>query len=190
LRDLELTPEQLKRKLAALKAESKKKEKPDSPHEGVPEAPAKKTRAEENIEREARLESAAYRDLAEARNLFDVDEVLVDALKPRKLLLPELGEDSFNVYWCPLNSVDRIEIARIEDKNNDVRINLLNRRAVYIMLNKADKRCTEEIVNRMPAHWIDVIITRIAAEQRSFLPPHVRNVLAGLNPISRLRRRP
>jgi len=180
--DIELTPEQLERKLEAMKEKARKEEK-----EKPAEAP-EKTLEELNLERIALLEGAAYKDLAEARNLFDVDEVLVDALKPRKLLLPELGDDSFHVYWCPLNSVDRVEIARIEDKNIDVRANLINRKAVYMMLSKADKRCTEDIVQRMPAHWIDVIMTRVAAEQRSFLSPLVRSVLDGLRPTSRPRR--
>ncbi|HUW44776.1 MAG TPA: hypothetical protein VMW50_03180 [Dehalococcoidia bacterium] len=48
--DLDLSEEQLKRKLKTMKTQPKEKEKP--------EAPKKKTRAEENIEREARLEGA------------------------------------------------------------------------------------------------------------------------------------
>lgn len=184
--DASLSPEALERKLEAMKQKAEK-EKKEKPKEKPVEAP-EKTLDEINIERSRMLEEAAYRDLAEARNLFDVDEILIDALKPRKLLLPELGDDSFHVYWCPLNSVDRVEIARIEDKNIDVRANLINRKAVYLMLSKADERCTEEIVQRMPAHWIDVIMTRVAAEQRSFLSPLVRSVLDGLRPTSRLRR--
>ena len=135
-------------------------------------------------------EEAEFRDLAEARNLFDVDEILSDALKPRKLLLPELGDESFHVYWCPLNSVDRVEIMRIEDKNSDVQIDLRNRKAIHIMLSKADRRCTEEVVRRMPAYWIDAILTKVSAEQRSFLSPLVRSVLTGLSPTSRRRRKP
>lgn len=49
LGDLDLSDEQLERKLKALKTESGKKEKPETP---------KKTRAEENIERAAKLEGA------------------------------------------------------------------------------------------------------------------------------------
>jgi len=156
-----------------------------------------KSLGDQNIETRERLMAAAekdaraeYRDLAEARNLFDVDEVLTDGLKARKLLLPELGEDSFHVFYCPLNSVDRVQIMRIEDKNSDVQIDLRNRKAVQIMLGKADDRCTEEFVRRMPAYWIDVILTKVSGEQRSFLSPLVRNVLAGLSPTSRLRRNP
>ena len=156
-----------------------------------------KSLEDQNIETRERLMAAAekdaraeYRDLAEARNLFDVDEVLTDGLKARKLLLPELGEDSFHVFYCPLNSVDRVQIMRIEDKNSDVQIDLRNRKAVQIMLGKADDRCTEEFVRRMPAYWIDVILTKVSGEQRSFLSPLVRNVLAGLSPTSRLRRNP
>ena len=128
--------------------------------------------------------------LAEARNLFDVDDLLDNATKPRKLLLPELGDESFHVFWCPLNSVDRVDIMRIEDKNNDVKTDLRNRKAVYVMLSKADSRCTEDMVRRMPAYWIDAILTKISAEQRSFLSPLVRNVLSGLRPTSRPRRSP
>ena len=181
--DIDKTPEELNRKLEELKREAKEK----------PVEPPKKTLAEINIEREARLRKAAdaeYMRLAEDRNLFDVDEILSDALKPRKLLLPELGDESFHVYWCPLNSVDRVEIMRIEDKNSDVQIDLRNRKAVQIMLRKADRRCTEEVVRRMPAYWIDIILTKVSAEQRSFLSPLVRSVLAGLSPTSRRRRKP
>lgn len=156
-----------------------------------------KSLGDQNIETRERLMAAAekdaraeYRDLAEARNLFDVDEVLTDGLKARKLLLPELGEDSFHVFYCPLNSVDRVQIMRIEDKNSDVQIDLRNRKAVQIMLGKADDRCTEEFVRRMPAYWIDVILTKVSGEQRSFLSPLVRNVLLGLSRTSRLRRNP
>lgn len=155
--------------------------------------PREKTLEEINIERMARLEGAVdaeYRELAETRNLFDVDEILSNAMKPRKMLLPELGDDSFHVYWCPLTSVDRVEIMRIEDENADVQVDLRNRRAVYIVLSKADSRCTEDVVRNMPAFWIDVILTKISAEQRSFLSPLVRGVLTGLGPTSRLRRRP
>ena len=161
--DVGLTPEALERKIEAMKNKAEKEEK-EKPAE-TPE----KTLEEINIERIALLEGAAYRDLAEARNLFDVDEILVDALKPKKMMLSELGDDSFHVFWCPLNSVDRVKILRIEDENAAVRIDLINRMSVYIMLSKADDRCTEEIVQRMPAHWIDLILTKIVAEQGSFL---------------------
>jgi len=161
--DVGLTPEALERKIEAMKNKAEKEEK-----EKPVEAP-EKTLEEINIERIALLEGAAYRDLAEARNLFDVDEILVDALKPKKMMLSELGDDSFHVFWCPLNSVDRVKILRIEDENAAVRIDLINRMSVYIMLSKADDRCTEEIVQRMPAHWIDLILTKIVAEQGSFL---------------------
>jgi len=137
-----------------------------------------------------RAENADFMELAEARNLFDVDEVLSDATKPRRLLLPELGDDSFHVYWCPLNSVDRVTVLRVTDENPDVQIDLRNRKAVYLMLSKADKRCTEQLVQQMPAYWIDVILTKIAAEQNSFLSPLVRNVLSGLKPTSTPRRKP
>lgn len=161
--DVGLTPEALERKLEAMKNKAEKEEK-----EKPVEAP-EKTLEEINIERIALLEGAAYKDLAEARGLFDIDEILVDALKPKKLALSELGDDSFHVFWCPLNSVDRVKILRIEDENAAVRIDLINRMSVYIMLSKADDRCTEEIVQRMPAHWIDLILTKIVAEQGSFL---------------------
>ncbi len=186
--DIDKTPEEIKRKLEELKKETKEKEKPAEPQE-TPDDTPEKTLEEENIERARRLEQAAYKDLAEARNLFDVDEVLSNALKPRIMVLPELGDDSFHVYWCPLNSVDRVEIMRIEDKNADVQIDLRNRKAIQIMLGKADSRCTENFVRRMPASWIDVILTKVAAEQRSFLSPLVRSVLTGLSPTFRRRRK-
>ena len=151
----------------------------------------KKTLAEVNIERIELLEKAEEQDhmeLAEARSLFDVDAILSDATTPRKLLLPELEDSSFHVMWCPLNSVDRVAVLRITDDNADVQVDLRNRKAVYLMLSKADSRCTEQIVERMPAHWIDLILTKIGAEQNSFLSPLVRNVLSGLKPTSMLRR--
>jgi len=181
--DIDKTPEELERKLEKLKKEAAEK----------PAEPQAKTLEEINIEREAQLQKAVdaeYMRLAEDRNLFDVDEILSDALKPRKLLLPELGDESFHIYWCPLNSVDRVEIMRIEDKNSDVQIDLRNRKAIHIMLSKADRRCTEEVVRRMPAYWIDAILTKVSAEQRSFLSPLVRSVLTGLSPTSRRRRKP
>ena len=144
----------------------------------------------ERIELLDRAEDKEFMELAESRGLFDVDEVLSDATKPRKLLLTELGDDSFHVYWCPLNSVDRVTVLRITDENPDVQVDLRNRKAVYLMLNKADNRCTEQLVQRMPAYWVDVIITKIAAEQNSFLSPLVRSVLSGLKPASTRRRKP
>ena len=182
--DIDLTPEALKRKLDALKGGAKTKEKTADSRE--------KTQEEINREREAQLQRAVdadYMSLAENRNLFDVDEILSDALKPRKLLLSELGDESFHVFWCPLTSVDRVEIMRIEDKNVDVQIDLRNRRAIYIMLSKADSRCTEDMIRQMPAYWIDMILTKVSAEQRSFLSPLVRSVLSGLMPTSRPRRK-
>lgn len=83
----------------------------------------KKTLAEINRERIAMLDRAEdqeHMELAEARSLFDVDELLSDSTKPRKLLLTELGDNSFHVYWCPLNSVDRISVLRITDDNAEV----------------------------------------------------------------------
>jgi len=151
-----------------------------------------KTLEEINRERVAMLDRAEdqeYVELAEARSLFDVDEVLSDATKPRTLLLPELGDNSFHVLWCPLNSVDRVAVLRIVDDNPDVQTDLRNRRAVYLMLSKADTRCTEQTVQQMPAHWIDLILTKIGAEQNSFLSPLVRNVLSGLRRTSRPRRK-
>lgn len=182
--DIDLTPEALERKLDALKNGVEETETPATSQE--------KTLEEINLERDARLQKAAdseYVELAEARHLFDVDEILSDALKPRKLLLPELGADSFHVFYCPLNSVDRVNVMKIEDKNFDVQIDLRNRKALHIMLSKADERCTEAVVRRMPAAWIDVILTKISAEQRSFLSPLVRSVLSGLGPTSRPRRK-
>lgn len=152
-----------------------------------------KTLDEINRERIAmldRAEDVEYMELAEARSLFDVDEVLNNALKTRKLLLPELGVDSCHVAWCPLNSVDRVAVLRIVDDNPDVQVDLRNRKAVYLMLSKADDNVTEEMVQRMPANWVDIIITKIAAEQNSFLSPLVRNVLSGLKPASTHRRKP
>ena len=151
-----------------------------------------KTLAEINRERIAMLDRAEdqeHMELAEARSLFDVDEVLSDATKPRKLLLTELGDNSFHVYWCPLNSVDRISVLRITDDNAEVQTDLRNRHAVYLMLNKAEPKCTEQLVKQMPAHWIDLILTKIAAEQNSFLSPLVRSVLSGLKPASTRRRK-
>lgn len=168
--DIDQTPEELERKLNELKQ--------------TPEKPPEKTLAQENLERDARLQGAVdreFREIAEARNLFDVNEILDDALKPRKLLIPELGDKSFHVFYCPLNSVDRVKLLRIEDDNDEVRLDLINRQSVYIMMSKADPRCTEDLVRRMPAHWIDLILTKILTEQTSFLPHLVKNVLAGLD---------
>lgn len=144
----------------------------------------------EAYEERVRKEATRYKDLAATRNLFDVDEILTDALKPRKMMLPELGDDSFHVYWCPLNSADRVELSRIEDKSLEVRANLINRKAVYIMLNRADNRCTEDTVARMPAHWIDMIMLKVAGEQRSFLSPLLKSVLDGFDQIPELNGRP
>lgn len=68
LGDLELSDEQLKRKLGALKTESKKK--PEAPLEETPKDPPKKTLAEENIERMARLEAAV--ETEEKRDAADI----------------------------------------------------------------------------------------------------------------------
>jgi len=68
LGDLELSDEQLKRKLDALKTESKKK--PEAPLEETPKDPPKKTLAEENIERMARLEAAV--ETEEKRDAADI----------------------------------------------------------------------------------------------------------------------
>ena len=152
-----------------------------------------KTLAEINLERIEMLDRAEekeHMELAEARGLFDVDAILTDATSPRKLLLPELEESSFHVMWCPLNSVDRVAVLRITDDNPDVQVDLRNRWAVYLMLSKADARCTEKVVERMPAHWVDLILTKIGSEQNSFLSPLVRNVLSGLRPTSVRRRKP
>ena len=154
---------------------------------------SKKTLAETNRERIAMLDRAVekeYMDLAEARNLFDVDDIFDNATKPRKLLLPELGDDSFHVYWCPLNSVDRVALLRIVDENSEVQTDLRNRQAIYLMLSKADPRCTEQLIQRMPAYWIDVILTKIGVEQNSFLSPLVKTVLSGLKTTSRPKRKP
>lgn len=76
LGDLELSEKQLKRKLDALKAKEKKKKKkkpeepgveetPDASPGETPESPRKKTVAEENIERSAKLEAIVEREEAE-----------------------------------------------------------------------------------------------------------------------------
>lgn len=150
-----------------------------------------KTLAEINRERMEMLDRAAekeYVDLAEARKLFDVNELFDNAIKPRKLLLPELGDDSCHIYWCPLNSVDRVAVLRITDDNPEVQTDLRNRHAIYLMLSKADPQCTKELIQRMPAYWLDVILTKIGVEQNSFLSPLVKSVLSGLKPASTRKR--
>ena len=142
-------------------------------------------RIDPNIGRLEQLESAEgedRREIAERSNLFDIDELLNNARIQRKLILEDLG---YHVYWCPLNAAERAEIFRIKDSDKDIQLDLRNRKALFIMLNKADERWTEEKVDTLPAAWVDVILIEIGKESNSFLRPRVITALGGLRLTSR-----
>jgi len=146
-----------------------------------------------NIERMERLQAAErkeYEGLAADRNLFDVEELLNAGTIPRKLELPELGEDSFHVYYCPLNAKDRLTVLRIVNVKPEIQRDLQNRKMLYLMLHKADERWTEEKVDGLPATWVDAILIKIGREQNRFLQRLVRGGLAGLGQTPRLSKEP
>jgi len=142
-------------------------------------------RVDPNIARLEQLKSAegeARQEIAERSNLFDIDELLNNDRVQRKLVFEDLG---FHVYWCPLNAAERAEIFRIKDSDEEIQRDLRNRKALFIMLHKAEERWTEEQIDSLQAAWVDAILIEIGRETSSFLRPRVITALGGLRPASR-----
>ena len=126
--------------------------------------------ADEDVEKE-------QRELAEARNLLDADELINYANTPKKLVLPSIG--GFITY-CPLRIEDRSEVMKIKDSDPDVQLDKRNRHIVYMMLKRADERWTEEKAYNLPAAWIDAILIEYTKEEQDrFLLPIYRRRLNG-----------
>lgn len=127
--------------------------------------------ADEDIEKE-------QRERAEARNLIDADELINYANTPKKLVLPTIGG---YINYCPLRIEDRAQVMKIKDSDPDVQLDKRNRHIVYLMLNRADDRWTEEKAYNLPAAWVDAILIEYTNEEQDrFLQPIYRRRLDGL----------
>lgn len=117
-------------------------------------------------------EAEELRRQAEARNLFSDKSFLEDAQKPKKLVIPELGG---HVLYCPLSYGERLEVTKIKDQDKQ------NRRALFIMLGKANPEITEDMINNLRADYVDAILMAISKETNSFLLPIISDVLSGFS---------
>lgn len=117
--------------------------------------------------------------LAEQRELMDVETLFKHAETKRKLELPNLG---CYVYYTPLRIGDRIDINKITHQEEIVQRDMRNRRKLYLLLSRADKRYTEDIIASIPAQVIDNIIYEYSLQEETpFLPHPLRKRLIGLN---------
>jgi len=110
--------------------------------------------------------------MAEKRELIDVETLMHHADTKQKLELPTLG---CHVYYKPLRIGDRIEINEITHRDPVVQRDMRNRHKVFLLLNRADKRYTAPVIDELPAHVIDTILTMyLAEEEEPFLLPLLR----------------
>ena len=122
-------------------------------------------------------------EMAKSRNLADIDELINYASIKKKLFMESMG---FYVEYCPLRTEDRIEINSINDDNADIQRDKRNRRAIYLLLNRADDRYTEEKVNGLAATYIDAIMLEYdMQEDTRFLQPILKKRSDGLRQILR-----
>jgi len=126
-------------------------------------------RLAEELTGEPQTEENIKAQQAKDRNLADAEELISYALTKKKLELPTVG--AF-VEYMPLRTQERIEINSIHDENEDIQRDLRNRKTVYLLLNRADKRYTEDAIDNLPASIIDAILLEYEmAENAPFLLP-------------------
>lgn len=130
-------------------------------------------------------EAEALAKQAESRNLADSKELLTHAITKQKLLLPSVG--AF-VEYMPLRPLDKVEVDMIIDPNLDVQRDMRNRKKVFLLLNRADKRYTEDSIENMSAAIVDAILLEYEMKEDShFLLPILNRRSDGLRRTSRRR---
>ena len=131
---------------------------------------------------------AAYEEelgiMTEKRELIDVETLMKHADTKHKLELPTLG---CHVYYKPLRIGDRIEVNEINHPDMAVQRDLRNRHKCFLLLHRADKRYTAPVIDTLPAHVIDTILTEhLAQEEEPFLLPLLKRRSSGLGAPRRL----
>ena len=117
-------------------------------------------------------------EMAKSRNLADAGELFTHAIQKQTLELPSVGA---YVEYMPLRSKDRIEVNGIVDVNPDVQRDKRNRRKLFLMLNRADSRYTEEAIENMSAAIVDAILLEYEMQEDSrFLLPILNRRSDGL----------
>lgn len=119
-----------------------------------------------------RKQEERRQSMAAARNLFEDKSFIEDAQTPKYLPIPELGG---YVLYCPLSYGERIEVLKIKDQDKQ------NRRALYLMLKKANPDITEDIINGMRADYVDAVLMAIGKEANRFLLPAIKRALKGFD---------
>ena len=124
-------------------------------------------------------------EMAKSRNLADAEELFTHAIIKQRLELSSIGA---YVEYMPLRAMDRIEINSIVDTNPDVQRDKRNRRKVFLMLNRADKRYTEPAIENMAATTVDAILLEYEMKEDShFLLPILNRRSDGLRQTLRRR---
>ena len=124
-------------------------------------------------------------EMAKSRNLADAGELFTHAIRKQTLELPSVGA---YVEYMPLRSKDRIEVNGIVDVNPDVQRDKRNRRKLFLMLNRADVRYTEEAIENMSAAIVDAILLEYEMQEDSrFLLPILNRRSDGLRQTLRRR---
>lgn len=162
----------------------KEAENTHKPFKGHPDRKLEKRRLATNYSslqnRYQQWDKKEQRLLAEARNLFDYEELVGAANIPKKLVLPELG---FHLTYCSLTSDERNKIREVQHHDKAIRNDLQNRKALAMMIKKANPTVPdiENKVNNLPGEWIDAVLLKIGVEVNSFLLPLLNDALRGLN---------
>lgn len=124
-------------------------------------------------------------EAAKSRNLADATEIFTHAIIKQKLELPSVG--AF-VEYMPLRPLDRVEINTIVDINQDVQRDMRNRKKVFLLLNRADKRYTEVAIENLSAAIVDAILLEYEMQEDShFLLPILSRRSDGLRQTPRRR---
>ena len=115
---------------------------------------------------------------AKSRNLADAEELFASAHIKKRLELPSIGA---YVEYMPLRSIDNLEINKLIDPNQDIQIDKRNRKKVYLLLSRADKRYTEEAIDNLQASVVDAILLEYQLKEESpFLLPILNRRRDGL----------
>jgi len=134
---------------------------------------------------EPQTEEEILAEMAKNRNLADAEELFTHAIQKQRLELPSIGA---YVEYMPLRAKDRIEVNSIIDANPDIQRDKRNRKKLYLMLNRADSRYTEEAIENMSAAIVDAILLEYDLREDSrFLLPILTRRNDGLRQTTRRR---
>lgn len=166
----DLTPEQM---LQRFRKASPDSDKIKIVHIG--EDPSTDESSIEQLNRMMREDEAGQKgDIAKARNLLKIPEILKGADELIDLYLEELDG---KIVYCRLTYMEMVELSKIKDTHER------NLQEIYMRLNKADQTTTIDTVKSLPGGWLTLILMKINERENRFLLPALRRATTTLKEI-------